>query len=148
MDMLYSLTIIGFLATSTMITFMWLVTGLTAVKCDMVRAVGSLYTHRPETALGPGLLMQYTAGTIMTYIYGIFLNLMPSNIGYVFSGMGLLFGAVHGVAVSLILASLLKDQHPIADYQHVSGRVAFVHVLGHMLFGLIIGSLFGTFLVY
>jgi hypothetical protein len=141
------MTIIGVIATAAMNCFLWLISGLTKTHCDMVRAVGSIYTHNESNSLGPGLIMQFTAGLLSTYVYGIFLNFVHSKIPYTFAGLGMIMGLIHGLMVSIVLAKLLSEHHPVVRYQHLSGKAFAAHVLAHILFGMVIGAMYGTFLI-
>lgn len=147
MELLISLTIIGLVATSAMNTFMWILAGLTKTRVDMVNAVGSLYTHSQDNSFWPGLIMQNTAGVVMTYVYGIFLELGNFNATYTYGFLGLLMGLIHGVAVAIIMAKLLGEHHPVATFQKVTGKVALAHIVGHLIFGLVIGTMYGMYLV-
>jgi len=147
MQTLIGLTIIGIVATASMNCVLWLISGLTQTHCDMVRAVGSIYTHNEENSLTPGLLMQFTAGLVTTYIYGFFLEPMHWQHGYCYAGLGLLMGLIHGIAVSTVLAKLLGEHHPVERYQHVTKKVVLAHIFAHAIYGLIIGTMYGSFLI-
>ena len=148
MELLVSLTVIGLVATSAMNTFMWILSGLTSARVDMVNAIGSLYTHSLENSFWPGLIMQSTAGVIMTYVYGIFLALGNFDATYTYAFLGLFMGLVHGTAVAVIMAKLLGEHHPVASFHKVTGKIAFAHVVGHLIFGLVIGTMYGMYLVH
>ncbi|MBI2601468.1 MAG: hypothetical protein HYW48_00280 [Deltaproteobacteria bacterium] len=147
MELLISLTVIGLVATSAMNTFMWILSGLTHARVDMVNAVGSLYTHSIENSFWPGLIMQFSAGVIMTYVYGIFLGLGNFDATYTYAFLGLFMGLIHGTAVAVIMAKLLGEHHPVASFQKVTGKIALAHVVGHLIFGLVIGTMYGMYLV-
>lgn len=148
MEILLSITIIGIVATAAMNCFLWLLSGLTETHCDMVRGVGSLYTHEEKTALVPGLIMQFTAGLIMAYVYGVFLERIHCSFAYQYAGLGILMGLVHGLAVSIVLKKLLSEHHPVDTYQEVTYKVFFAHVFAHMIYGLVIGTMYGTYLAF
>lgn len=144
--MLVSMTIIGLIATASLNCFLWLVSGLTKVHCDMVRAVGSIYTHDEENSLAPGLLMQFTAGLLTAYVYGVFLELAHFKTAYGYALLGIVIGSVHGLAVSTVLEKLVGEHHPVVSYQHVTKKVFFAHVFAHVIYGLVIGTMFGTYI--
>jgi hypothetical protein len=144
---LHSLTIVGFMATATMTTFFWLFSGLTRIDVDMVRAIGSLYTNSLSTAFVPGLIMHFTGGMLSTYLYGIFLNALAYERIYSYALAGMAFGFAHGVIVSTVLKFLLVEHHPIHRYTAIDGRIFGAHIAGHVIFGLVVGTLYGSFLL-
>ena len=146
MEELLSMTVIGIIATSGMISFLWLITGLTKTNVDMVKAVGSIYSKSEETALTPGLLMQFTSGIIMTYIYGVFFSLLHLTTSYSYALIALLFGLIHGLAVTIVLKHLIAEHHPLEKFQEVNFKKSLAHILAHILFGLIIGVMYGSYL--
>ncbi len=148
METIVTMTIIGIVATAAMNCFLWLITGLTQTQCDMVRAVGAIYTHDEKNSLLPGLIMQFTAGLIAAYVYGVFLEAFAWKASYAYAGMGLAMGLIHGIAVSIVLAKLLGEHHPVEHFQKVSTRSALAHVLAHMLYGFIIGAMYGTYMAF
>jgi hypothetical protein len=148
MEALVDMTIIGIVATASMSCFLWLISGLTNTHCDMVRAVGSIYTHDEKNSLVPGLIMQFTAGLLMTYIYGIFLEHLDLKASYEYAILGMLMGFIHGLIVSLVLAKLLGEHHPVEVYQTVTKRTVYAHLFAHIVFGLVIGTMYGTFLAF
>ena len=142
-----SFMIMGIVATAAMTSFLWLVTGLTQTKVDMVRALGSLHTGSEDNSFSSGMFLQFTAGVVMAYVYGIFFELISFPFAYHYSLLGLGIGLVHGFIVTLVLSSLLAEHHPVAEYQQVGLKVSFVHVFAHMIYGLILGVMFGSFML-
>ena len=146
MDFLVSMTLIGIFATSAMNTMLWIISGLTNTHCDMVRAVGSIYTHDEDSALLPGLIMQFTAGILIAYVYGIFLQEASFKVSYGYALLSVGMGAIHGLAVSLVMGKLLGEHHPLERYQSVTKRTMIAHLFAHILYGLVIGTMYGTFI--
>jgi type II secretory pathway pseudopilin PulG len=79
MELLLGLTIIGFVATSAMISFMWMITGTGNENVDMVKAIGAIYTHSLANAFAPGLLVQYTSGVLSPISTEFSLVLIPTK---------------------------------------------------------------------
>jgi hypothetical protein len=146
MNEILSFFIIGLLATSAMTSFLWLITGLTRTNVDMIKALGALYTNTLENSLMPGIFMQFTGGILMTYVYGIFMSLLDYNTAYSYAFIGLGIGLVHGIATTLVLKILLAEHHPSEEYRTISKSGASTHVFAHLLYGLVIGAMYGSFL--
>jgi hypothetical protein len=146
MDLL-SLTIIGIMATAAMTSFLWLVSGLTRRDVDMVRAIGALYTNSLASSLGPGLLMHFTGGLLAAYVYGVFLGLLSLEAPYWYAITGMLVGVVHGLLVTTVLKLLLAEHHPIHRYSAMDRQIFLLHVLAHVIYGLVIGTMFACFLL-
>ena len=147
MEEILALTIMGAVATGWMITYMCLISGLGASHVDMIRALGSIYSHDEKTGMLPGLLMQFTAGITMAYVYGIFLRIFDYAIAYKYALLSLGIGFVHGLIVTIVLAKLLAEHHPVPKYQHVGFKVALHHVVAHLVFGLVVGVMYAAFLI-
>lgn len=58
----------------------------------------------------------------------------------------LIFGLFHGIAVSTVLAKLLGEHHPVERYQVVTTKVVLAHIFAHVLYGLVIGTMYGTYI--
>jgi uncharacterized membrane protein YagU involved in acid resistance len=147
MEAIVSLTIIGVLATASMVSLMWLITGLTRTHVDMICATGSLYTKNTTNALLPGLFMHFTAGILMTFIYTIFFGLIDYHTAYSYALFGLVVGFFHGVVVTVTLTKLLAENHPVEKYQSTSFTGSLAHIFAHVLYGLVIGTMYGTYLI-
>jgi hypothetical protein len=135
---------IGILATLSMTTFLWIVTYFKLCEVDMVKAIGSWYTHKESNALLPGMLVHMFAGVVFTYIYLFLFSVLPipnADI-YIYAVFGAGIGFVHGIVVALCLVILVAEHHPLPKFQKAGIPVAVYHFLAHVIYGLSIGFLY------
>ncbi len=136
--------IIGIIATLGMTTFLWIVTRLKLCNVDMVKAIGSWYTRKEETAFLPGLLVHLTAGVLFCFAYLFLFSVLPNSekVTFIYAIFGAGIGFVHGMVVALCLVVLVAEHHPVPKFKKAGVRVAAYHFLAHIIYGLIIGSLY------
>ncbi|MCI0454478.1 MAG: hypothetical protein L0Y68_05735 [Candidatus Dadabacteria bacterium] len=133
----------GILGTSGMSLVMWLITRSGLANADMVRAVGSIYTRSYNNALLPGVIMHFTAGIIFAFLYVAFLSIFSlSSVGS-YIGIGAMIGVFHGLVVSFLLVVLVAEHHPLEQFQKAGSEVAVAHMVGHIIYGLIVGAVIG-----
>lgn len=148
MGTLVSYVIIGILATAGMTTFLWILNAARIADVDMIKAIGSFYTRNEDNALLPGTLVHFSSGIFFTFVYIFLFHIFPSTdkdpFIYVLFGGGLGFG--HGIVTSMFLVMMISDFHPLERYKRAGFKVAVFHFLAHVIFGLIIGILYATFM--
>ena len=83
----------------------------------------------------------------MTYVYGIFLDISNYQVAYSYAFLGLGLGFFHGLVTTLVLKILLVEHHPSDEYQTISNSAAMIHVLSHLVYGIVIGTMYGTFMI-
>ena len=133
----------GILGTSGMSLVMWLITRSGLANADMIGAVGSIYTRSSENALLPGIIMHFTAGIIFAFLYVVFLSLFSLGSVGAYIGMGAMTGVFHGLVVSFILVVLVAEHHPLEQFRKGGSEVAVAHLVGHIIYGLIVGAVIG-----
>lgn len=125
-----------------MIGVMEIIHRLKWANADMVRAIGSLYTRSYEMSLKPGLLIHYSAGLSFAFLYSILIGIAPVNTGGGIIIISMLAGLVHGIVVSLLLAVLVAEHHPLREFRNASLGVVLSHVAGHVFYGAALGTFF------
>ncbi|MGE0172868.1 MAG: hypothetical protein AB7T49_08790 [Oligoflexales bacterium] len=134
----------GVAGTLAMTIFMYVCHWSKFANGDMVRAIGSIFTKKYENSFVPGLAVHFTNGILFAFIYyyawqrlGILgaaettdMNVMPL--------IGLMTGFVHGFVVSFSLVVAVAEHHPLEQFRRVGFAVALVHVLGHVVYGLVV----------
>src|SRR5438874_1518438 len=112
MEVLWVLTA-GLVGTSAMIALMTTIHHLKWANADMVRAIGSIYTRSYEDSFFPGLLLHYSVGVSLAFVYALIVGMAPvatpGAIVMVSTGLGL----AHGVIVGLMLAAFVAENHPV-----------------------------------
>jgi uncharacterized membrane protein YagU involved in acid resistance len=131
--------IAGSIATAGITAFMWLVNKSGLANADMVRAVGSLFTRSREDALKIGLIIHFLAGIIISTFYLLVLTMLPLTTPLETVAVGGIIGFIHGFAFSFFLV-ILAENHPLPEYQQADFQVAVAHILGHVVYGLLIGA--------
>ncbi len=136
--------IAGFVATVGITAVLWAINKSGWTNADMVRAVGSFFTKRYESALRTGLAIHFLLGIIFAAVYLHTLSVMAlPDLGSL-----VLFGGVMGLGQGFIVGyGIVKFAHihPVEQFQKADYQVAIAHIVGHIVYGVIIGAMFGLF---
>jgi len=133
----------GILGTAGMTFVMWLIHRFGLANADMIRAIGSLYTRSYENSLLPGVIIHFGIGSILAFIYTAFLSIFYLRSVIALTGLGGMLGLLHGLAVSFALVALVAEHHPLEYFQKVGSEVVVAHMVGHIIYGLIVGAVIG-----
>lgn len=134
---------VGMIASWLMNLLMRRVSQQRDVPVNMVAALGSLIIRREEGAERVGTVVHFVVGVIFAAIYlGLFVLTGLTALGQTLA-LGLGFGLIHGVVVTLGLMIVVDEQHPIEKYRRATFAVGLIHLFGHILFGGLIGLLGG-----
>ena len=87
--------------------------------------------------------MHFTAGIIFAFLYVVFLSLFSLGSVGAYIGMGAMTGVFHGLVVSFLIVVLVAEHHPIEQFQKAGAEVAVAHLVGHIIYGLIVGAVIG-----
>lgn len=133
----------GLIATGGMTAFLWAIDRTGWTNADMVRAVGSLITKSYHNALGVGLIIHFVNGMIIAAAYLHVLSILnASTLGFaIFIGGFLGFGQGFIVGYGIIR---LAHRHPVEPFQQADYKVAIAHIIGHVVYGLLVGAIFGV----
>jgi hypothetical protein len=105
-------------------------------------AIGSIVTKSRTNATGVGLAIHFAAGICFAMLYTA-LFVVTGIHGIVnTTGIGLIAGFVHGFAMSFILVVLVAEHHPLPEFREAGFAVAVVHVVGHVIYGALVGLVF------
>lgn len=135
--------IAGSIATVGITVVLWLITKSGWTNADMVRAVGSLFTKKYENALKVGLVIHFLSGIIISAVYLHILSLLNVTTFFTAFCVGGVIGFVHGFAFSFIIV-VAAEQHPLEKFQEADFQVALAHIVGHVVYGMIIGAIFAV----
>ena len=132
----------GLIATGGMTAFLWAINRTGWTNADMVRAVGSLLTKSYDNALGVGLVVHFVNGMIIAAAYLHLLSLLYlTSLGFEIFG-GAVIGLFQGFVVGWGIIRF-AHRHPVAQFQEADYQVAIAHLIGHVIYGLLIGTIFG-----
>ena len=135
----------GIVATAVMSLGLYFIHWGGLANADMIRAIGSAVTRTEEGALLPGLIIHFSSGIIFAFIYIVFWSLWGIQSVTIYLLLGLLLGAAHGLVVSFMLLALVAEHHPLPRFQQAGVGVAFAHLIGHVVYGAVLGAISGAF---
>lgn len=133
----------GLIGAFVMNLFMRLVGRSFGRRADMVRGLGSFFTGQIDNAAKVGTALHCIVGIFFGGIYfGIFYQMgalaLPQSL---FLGLG--FGFFHGLIVSYMLMFYASERHPLEEYRKATIQEGVLHLLGHIIFGVVVGFLGG-----
>ena len=129
----------GILGTAGMTIVMWLIHRSGLANADMMRAIGSLYTRSYENSLLPGFIIHFG----VAFLYTAFLSIFLLRSVVALTGLGGMLGLLHGLVVSFALVALVAEHHPLEQFQKAGSEVVVAHMVGHIIYGLIVGAVIG-----
>jgi uncharacterized membrane protein YagU involved in acid resistance len=135
--------IAGLIGTGGMTLVMWLISKSGMANADMVRAIGSLFSRDLDESLAPGLIIHFIIGALIAFIYVILISLFhPTSVAATI-GTGAMIGVFHGVAFSFLLVVAVAEHHPLEHFRNAGLEVALAHLVGHVVYGLLVGTVIG-----
>ena len=138
------LTIIvtGMISTLLMLFVLEVITRMQLANADMIRALGSIYTRNYKNSLRPGLIFMLFSGALFSLVYYVIIGFFVPTPGIATVLAGLAMGLFHGMVVSLGLVVLIAEHHPLEKFREAGFTVAASHVVGHVVYGFAIGTMF------
>jgi hypothetical protein len=133
----------GILGTLGMSALMWIITRSGLANADMIRAIGSIFTRSYENAFVPGLIVHFGVGSIIGFFYILLINLLSPQSLISFISTGAMIGLFHGIAFSFLLVVSVAEHHPLERFREAGLEVAIAHLVGHVVYGLIVGAIAG-----
>lgn len=133
----------GIIATSGMTLLLSAITRSGAANADMVRAVGSLFTKSLNNSFQVGLIIHYISGIFFALVYTWIIITFQVQGFLSILGAGILIGFIHGAVVSFVLVAAVAENHPLKEFQDAGFSVAAAHWAGHLVYGLLIGTMIG-----
>ncbi|NBB78808.1 MAG: hypothetical protein GVY36_05090 [Verrucomicrobia bacterium] len=146
MDMLTALflgAICGLIAATAMNLFMRLVGRSFDRRADMVRGLGSYFTGKLDNAAFVGTAIHSVAGVVFGMIYFAIMFSMGALIFPYAIFLGLGFGFFHGLITSYMLMFYASEKHPLEEYRKATMEEGVLHLVGHVIFGLVVGLIGG-----
>ncbi len=144
LDLLQTI-VAGILATAVMSSVLYLFHWRGFANADMIRALGSLLTRSEDNALILGLAIHFTSGVVFAFVYLVFWSLWGIEALGTYVALGAFTGAAHGLVVSFLLVSLIAGHHPLPRFQEAGIGVAVAHLLGHVVYGVVVGLVAGAY---
>ena len=109
-------------------------------RIDVVSTLGALAAPNKQDAVTLGGAMHFTMGILFAIIYAA---LWSVGIGGPTWWWGLIFGAIHGLLVILLLLVVLRKYPQLTEI--FNGLLVMVAILlNHMVFGLVVALVYST----
>jgi hypothetical protein len=133
----------GILGAAAMEFAMWLTTRVGPARGSMIVALGSLITGSRKNAFLVGALVHLIAGVgfALLYIWGMEAFGFTHLPAVVAVGIG--FGLLHGMMVSLMLVWVVSDHHPLEEFKGADLAIGLSHFMGHIAYGAAVGLVVG-----
>jgi hypothetical protein len=131
----------GLAGAFVMTEFMLIVSSSYSKRVDMVKALGSFFTHTSTRAEALGRKIHALSGLFFGILYFLGMHLMGAlNFPYaIFLGIG--FGFFHGLIMSYVLMFYASEKHPIKEYRDATLEEGLLHLVGHIIFGIVVGMM-------
>jgi hypothetical protein len=133
----------GALGGSAMLFAMWLMTRNGLAKGNMIVALGGMVTKSRDSAFRVGLILHTLSAIGFAMVYAMLMlwlgaTGMPNALK-----VGLGVGFLHGLIVSLSLVWVVAEGHPFEEYNEAGLAVGLSHLIGHVVYGGVVGLVVG-----
>ncbi|HEX9844729.1 MAG TPA: hypothetical protein VGC20_18350 [bacterium] len=108
-----------------------------------VKGIGSSIPTPVGGSQVPGAAVHIVGGIVFGYVYLGLGHSMGALVPASLLALGAGVGIVRGIAVSAVLGMLAFDQRPLERIQLAGAGVGTAHVLGNVLYGLVLSALYG-----
>ena len=135
----------GLIGAFSMNLFMRSVSASFSQRVDMIRALGSYFTGTTENASGLGTLIHAIAGILFGILYFLIMHSMSALVLPYALFLGIAFGFFHGLIMSYALMFYASERHPIEEYRKATLEQGLLHLVGHIIYGGVVGLIGGLF---
>ena len=139
MNPLYTIAISGFAATIAMSLFLSFLHRANIANTDMVRAIGSVFTRSESYAFRTGIIIHMISGIFFAYLYSIVLAFAPLSTDIAIIMVSTTLSFFHGLVMTMLLAIVVAEHHPLARFQKAGIDVLFGHLVAHVVYGFTLG---------
>ena len=133
----------GLVGAFVMTSFMLKISSAYGKQVDMVQALGSFFKGKPKGAQKLGKKIHALSGLFFGTLYFVAMHLMGALIFPYAIFLGIGFGFFHGLVMSYVLMFYASEKHPIETYRNATIEEGVLHLVGHIIFGIVVG-LMGT----
>jgi uncharacterized membrane protein YagU involved in acid resistance len=133
----------GVIGTAGMSIALWGISHTGIANASMIRAIGSLFTRSYEDSFGLGLTVHFIVGIIIAFVYIALISLLaPVSLAGTIAYGGMI-GLAHGVAFGFLLVVAVAEHHPLEQFRKAGLEVAIAHLTGHVIYGVLVGTVVG-----
>lgn len=130
----------GLAGTAMMTYCMHLVTRSGVANADIVVAIGSFFTGSRENAKSVGVVLHTLSGIVFGILYTLMFGVMAADSVFSFLFVGAGLGLLQGFVLSFLLIILLAEHHPLQEFREAGPGAAVAHIIGVIIFGLVVGA--------
>ena len=133
--------IAGLAGTVAMTILMYLAPLMGMPKLDIIAMLGTMFTSNNTVSTIIGVMAHFMMGVVFAFIYVL---LWSFGIGSPTWMWGLIFGAVHGLMVYLIMPMINRmHTHPVE--MEGGTKLAVGKLMVHMLYGLVVALVYASY---
>jgi hypothetical protein len=144
LNYLLTSAIAGVLGGSAMLIAMWVMTRGGLAKGNMVVALGGIVTRSRDSALRVGLILHTLSAIGFAMVYAMLMLWLGMTGMPTALVIGVGAGFFHGLIVSLMLVWVVAEGHPFEEYNEAGLAVGLSHLLGHIVYGTVVGLVIGV----
>jgi len=133
--------IAGLAGTVAMTILMYLAPLMGMPKLDIIAMLGTMFTSNKTVSTIIGVMAHLMMGVIFAFIYVL---LWSFGIGSPTWLWGLIFGAVHGLVVYMIMP-MINRMHPRSVEMEGGTKMAVGMVMVHMVYGLVVALVYASY---
>ena len=134
----------GFVGSLLMLAFVGVVHKLKIAHADPVHALGSLFTGKAEKQVFPGFFLYLGGGVCLATLMFVLMDLVtPGNTWFAVLGGGIIGFGLGWIPTEASVYFIAK-RHPLEEYRKLPMPTVLTYVLGHLVFGLGVGFVYGV----
>jgi len=136
-----AVVIAGLAGTVAMTILMYLAPLMGMPKLDIIAMLGTMFTSNKTVSTIIGVMAHLMMGVVFAFIYAL---LWSFGIGSPTWLWGLIFGAVHGLVVYMIMP-MINRMHPRSVEMEGGTKMAVGMVMVHMVYGLVVALVYASY---
>jgi hypothetical protein len=142
-ELIWAAIVAGVIGTGGMVMTLRAITKSGWANADMVRALGSLFTHSLDNSFGAGIVIHFTSGIIFAFLYCLAITAFNVHNVLLTTASGILIGFIHGGVVGFLLVTAVAEHHPLPQFKKAEFSVGVAHWIGHVVYGFLVGLVYG-----
>lgn len=145
-DILLTLTM-GVAATACMTLFLYAIQWLHIINGDIMRTIGSLFTHTRSRYLRFALAVHFVTGALLALLYSLVFQWTALGQPFAYVAFGGMLGWLHGILVSYGIMIFAGEHHRSRSFRRQGVAIAAIDWMAHIVYGCVLGYLYALWLV-